>query len=91
MLLAVRVRDESLRDTVQRFRRLTSGTEAIVRDADDAELRDRSSAALQEAMPLLEEIHEQTGHLLRTLDDEEADLTSGAGCVTQDRKNRAGS
>jgi hypothetical protein len=72
MLLIVRVRDESLRDVVTNFRQLTSQTQAIGRDVDDAELRNRSNVALQRAMPLLEQIHGRIGEILRTLDDEEA-------------------
>src|SRR6266568_8813471 len=67
LLLTVRVRDESLRDVVNRFRQLTNETETIVRDADDAELRNRSSAALRSTMPLLEQIHGRIGEILRTL------------------------
>jgi hypothetical protein len=75
LLLTVRVRDELLRDTVKNFRRITSQTEtSFIRDASDSELRDASSAALLSAMPLLEQIHERIGELLRTIDDEESEI-----------------
>ena len=74
LMLAVRVRDESLRDAVQRFRRLTSQTETSLGrgSTPDAELRNASNAALLDAMPLLEQIHERIGEILRTLNDEES-------------------
>jgi hypothetical protein len=76
MLLAVRVRDESLRDAVQRFRRLALQTETSVdrewASSSDAELKAASEAAMRRAMPLLEQIHERIGEILRALDDEES-------------------
>jgi hypothetical protein len=72
LLLTVRVRDESLRNTIKEFRQLTNQTEAPNRNASDSELRDASFASLQKAVPLIEQIHERVGKILRTLDDEES-------------------
>lgn len=72
LLLAVRVRDKSLRDAVKNFRQLTNQTETSGLDGTDSALRDISTAALQTVIPLVEPIHERVGELLRTLDDEES-------------------
>jgi hypothetical protein len=72
MLLAVRVRDDSLRATVQRFRGHCSDTLIVGRGSDsDSQLRATSQAAMQSALPLVEQIHDRIGEILRTLDDEE--------------------
>jgi hypothetical protein len=74
LLLVVRVRDESLRSTVQRFKTLTNQTATFERgNSTDSDLRDASNAALQGAVTLIEQIHERIGEILRTLDDEEAE------------------
>jgi hypothetical protein len=73
MLLVERVRDPLLRDAVTNFRQAASQTQITTRNADDhAEARGRSNAAMQRAMPLLEQIHPRIGEILRTLDDEES-------------------
>jgi hypothetical protein len=77
LLLTVRVRDQALRDAVNRFRRLSSNTESFTNlriNPNDSELRDVSTAAMGEATILIEQIHERIGEILRTLDDEETAL-----------------
>jgi hypothetical protein len=74
LLLAVRVRDETLRNTVNEFRKLTTELETFDRKVPDAQLREASFAALKEAVPVLEQFHERVGEILRTLDDDESAL-----------------
>lgn len=77
LVLTVRVRDESLRESLKRFRDFTSQIESGIRgrnDEDDASARRASTTALLGAMGLLPPIQERIGELLRTLDDEESSL-----------------
>jgi hypothetical protein len=77
LLLTVRVRDKALRDAINRFRSLSNQTESFTNlrsDASDSELRNASTAAMQNATTLIEQIHERIGELLRTLDEDESEL-----------------
>jgi hypothetical protein len=74
LLLTVRVRDLALRNAVRQFRDLTNDVQVTNRNATDAELRAASNTMLQSSVPLLGQIHERIGELLRTLDDEETGL-----------------
>jgi hypothetical protein len=71
LLLNVRVRDESLRDLVNRFRTLVSQTASISGLGSAEGQRSSSNAALLAAMTVLEEIHLRIGVLLREMDDDE--------------------
>jgi hypothetical protein len=77
LMLTVRVRDQALRDALNRFRNLTNDTEVTNRNATHAELREASNVLFRSAVSSLEPIQERIGELLRSLDEEESELARG--------------
>jgi hypothetical protein len=68
-MFVVRVRDSSLRELVLKFREL-AGEMASTRLS-----REACASVMNNMVDLVEQIHNRTGELLRTLDDEEANLS----------------
>lgn len=71
MVLAVRVRDQALRDLLSNFRELAGHVQLALPTGSDAERRVAATATCREMVSKVPLIHHRIGEILHNLDDEE--------------------